>query len=196
MGIKSLIRYVKTYIDAHIAVDCCSHIANLCGICPAVPKHLAHSLNGATQTISFTSFPPLPNPDPVYLPTTPPPLPTPISDQTFPANLIPTLQQRRYIHVERTIHLGIRKQLVYSLERRCERVCRRPRRFQEVEADLAGLEIHVWVADGGCEGDFGRGVGVGGRDEDVEVPETGWRAVSGGAGDHLVMVGDGRGIPS
>lgn len=30
------------------------------------------------------------------------------------------------------------------------------------------------MADGGREGDFGRGERVGGGDEDVEVPETGW----------------------
>lgn len=29
------------------------------------------------------------------------------------------------------------------------------------------------MTDGGCEGDFGRGEGVGRWDEDVEVPETG-----------------------
>lgn len=107
------------------------------------------------------------------LPTTPPLLPTPKPNQALPANLIPTLQQRRYVHVEGAIHLRVRKQLVYSLQRRSERVRRRPRRFQEVEADFASFEIHVRVADGGCEGDFGRGERVGWRDEDVEVPETG-----------------------
>ena len=64
---------------------------------------------------------------------------------------------------------------MYSLQGRRERVRRRPRRLQQVEADLAGFEVHVRVADGGCEGDFGRGEGVGGRDEDVEAPETGCR---------------------
>ena len=38
------------------------------------------------------------------------------------------------------------------------------------------------MADGGCEGDFGRGERVGWRDEDVEVPET-------GCGEVLSVVG-------
>lgn len=62
---------------------------------------------------------------------------------------------------------------MYSLQRRRERIRRRPRRFQQVEADFAGFEIDIRVADGCCEGDFGRGERVGWRDEDVEVPETG-----------------------
>ncbi len=83
---------------------------------------------------------------------------------------------------------------MYSLQCRCERVRRRPRRFQEVEADLAGLEVDVWVADGSCEGDSGRGEGIGGRDEDVEVPETGWEgSISRGAGGKSVMAAVGRG---
>lgn len=60
-----------------------------------------------------------------------------------------------------------------GLQRRRQRICRRPRRFQEVEADFSGLEIHVWVADWGGKGDSGRGERVGGRDKDVKVPETG-----------------------
>ncbi len=76
---------------------------------------------------------------------------------------------------------------MYSLQCRRERVCRRPRRFQEVETDLAGLEVDVWVADGSCEGDSGRGEGIGGRNEDVEVPETGWEgSISRGAGGKIV----------
>ncbi len=31
-----------------------------------------------------------------------------------------------------------------------------PRRLQQVEADLAGFEIYVWVADGRYEADCGR----------------------------------------
>ena len=108
--------------------------------------------------------------------TEPPPLPTPKPHQALPANLIPALQQRRYIHIERTIHLRVRKQLVDGLQRRRKRVRRRPRRLQEVETDFTRFEIHVWVADWGRESDFGWCERVGGRDE--EVPETGWEGWS------------------
>ena len=128
-------------------------------------------------TPSLSQYSPLSLPNPslqlVTLPTSPPPLPTPEPHQALPANLIPALQQRRYIYIERTIYLRIRKQLVDGLQRRCERVRRRPRRLQEVEADFACFEIHVWVADRGRESDFGWCERVGGGDEDVEVPETG-----------------------
>ena len=71
-----------------------------------------------------------------------------------------------------------------SLQRRCERVRRRPRRLQKIEADFARLEIHIRVADGRRKGDFGRGERVGGRDEDVEAPEAG---LNRGAGIESVM---------
>ena len=127
--------------------------------------------------VSLTMFPSSftkPNPSTTY----PPPLPTPKPHQTLPANLIPALQQRRYIHIERTIHLRVRKQLVDGLQRRRKRICRRPRCLQEVEADFTRFEIHVWVADWGRESDFGWCERVRGRDEDVEVPETGWKGWS------------------
>ena len=84
----------------------------------------------------------------LFLPTTPPLLPAPKSNQALPTNLIPTLQQRRYIHIKRTVHFRVREQLMDSLQRRRERVRRRPRRLQEVEADFASLEIYIGVADG------------------------------------------------
>lgn len=53
------------------------------------------------------------------------------------------------------------------------------------------------MADWGCEGNPGRGEGIGGRDEDVEVPETGWGVVSGRSGEKLFIVGGWGGeIPS
>ena len=140
-----------------------------------IPERLAHRLVRLIRSLSFPTFPLLPNPT-ARLPTAPSPLPTPKPHQTLPTNLIATLQQRGYINVERTIHLWIRKQLVDGLQRRRKRVCRRPRRFQQVEADFSCLEIHVWVADWGRKGYFWRGERVGGRDEDVEVPQTGWGA--------------------
>lgn len=45
------------------------------------------------------------------------------------------------------------------------------------------------MADGGGKGDSGRGERVGGRDKDVEVPETGWGVVSGEIGDKSVSSG-------
>ena len=49
-------------------------------------------------------------------------------------------------------------------------VCGRPRRFQEVEADLAGLEVDVWMADGRDEADFRRAERVLRRNADVKEP--------------------------
>lgn len=140
-----------------------------------IPERLAHPLNRPIRSLSFAIFP-LTKIRPTRLPTAPSPFPTPKPHQTLPANFIPTLQQRRYIHVEGTIHLWIRKQLVDSLQSRRKRVCRRPRRFQEVDADFTGLEIHIRVADRSRKGYLGWGERVGARDEDVEVPQTGWGA--------------------
>lgn len=75
-----------------------------------------------------------------------------------------------------------------SLQRRRERVRRRPRRLQKIEADFASLEIHIGVADGRREVDFGRGERVGGRDEDVEAPETGFVSGAGKAFHHSFPV--------
>lgn len=141
---------------------------------PAIPQTPRSFAKARNPIPSLSQRPTLRHqPLPPNLPTPPPPLRTPKPDQTLPADPIPALQQRRYVDIERTIHLRIRQQLMYSLQGRRERVCRRPRRFEQIEADFAGFEIHVGVADGGCEGDFGRGERVGGRDEDVEAPETG-----------------------
>lgn len=56
--------------------------------------------------------------------------------------------------------------------RHCGRdgVRRRPRCLEQIEADLAGLEVDIWVADGRDEADGGRGEGVCVRDVDVEGP--------------------------
>lgn len=52
------------------------------------------------------------------------------------------------------------------------------------------------MADGGGKGDSGRGERVGGRYKDVEVPETGWRVVSGESGDESASPGLEEEIPS
>ena len=45
---------------------------------------------------------------------------------------------------------------MYRRQRARDSICRTPGRLEEVEADLAGLEVHVWVADGCTEEDCGR----------------------------------------
>lgn len=118
--------HVEIYIDASNAVRHCIYtrcrIYDLDITGPALCSQLFPnaSLNRAIQSVSLALL----YPSSIYLPTAPPPLRTPEPDQALPANLIPTLQQRCYIYVERAIHLRIRQQLVYSLQCRCERVCR------------------------------------------------------------------------
>ena len=59
---------------------------------------------------------------------------------------------------------------MYRRHRRGNCVCGRPSSFQQVETDLAGLEVDVGVADGRDEADGGWGEGVCGGDVDVEEP--------------------------
>ena len=56
---------------------------------------------------------------------------------------------------------------MYARHSRSDGVCGRPACLEQVEADLARLEVDIGVADGRDEADGGRGVRVGGRDVDV-----------------------------
>ena len=63
---------------------------------------------------------------------------------------------------------------MYARHSRSDGVCGRPASLEQVEADLARLEVDIGVADGRDEADGGRRVRVGGRDVDVEEPCAAW----------------------
>lgn len=64
------------------------------------------------------------------------------------AQLISLPKQLCNIDVQRTIRLGVRQQLLHGLERLRDRIRRTPRRLEQIEADLARLEVHVRMTDG------------------------------------------------
>jgi hypothetical protein len=111
-------------------------------------------------------------------PLTPPPL-EPLRlgikpYQRLGAHIILLPKQLRNIHIERTIRLRTRQQLMHTRQRRSNSIRRRPRLLQQIEADLACLEVDVRVANWGYKADCGRGERVGGRDVDGEFPEAAW----------------------
>jgi hypothetical protein len=59
---------------------------------------------------------------------------------------------------------------MYRCHSCCYGICGRPRSLEEIEADLAGFEIHVGVTDGCYKADGGRREGVRIRDVNVEEP--------------------------
>lgn len=59
---------------------------------------------------------------------------------------------------------------MYACHGRCDGICGCPARLEQIEADLAGLEVDVGVADGRYEAHGGRRVGIGVGDVDVEEP--------------------------
>jgi len=95
-------------------------------------------------------------------------------DQGLGTHIILLPEQLRDIHIQRAVRLSARQQLMYARHGGRDGVCRRPRRLEQIEADLAGLEVDVGVADGGDEADGGRGVRVGGWNVDVEGPAAAW----------------------
>ncbi len=78
-------------------------------------------------------------------------------------------QQTRDIHIQRTIRLRVRQQLMDGSERLRDRVGGRPRCFEEVETDLPGLRGERWVswfkAGEGLAGKQAKRNGGGGRVE-------------------------------
>ena len=95
-------------------------------------------------------------------------------NQRLCAHIIALSKQLRDVDVQRAVWLSTGQQLVYARHGRRDGVCGRPARLEQVEADLARLEVDVGVADGREEADGGRRVGVGGRDVDVEEPCAAW----------------------
>lgn len=61
---------------------------------------------------------------------------------------------------------------MYARHGRADSVRRRPRRLEQVEADFASLEVHVWVTDGRDEAHRGRRQRVLRGDVDVEEPAS------------------------
>lgn len=106
------------------------------------------------------------------------PLPLPIKpltnsippNQTPRPNIIARPKQLRNIHIQRTVRLRTSEQLVYARHRARNGIRRRPSRLEQVEADLAGFEIDVGVADGRYEADGGWREGILRGDRDGEEP--------------------------
>jgi hypothetical protein len=77
-------------------------------------------------------------------------------NQTLRPQPVPLPKQLRNINVQRTVRLRRRPQLMHGRHSGRNGVRRRPRRFEQVETDLARLEVHVGVADGRGECDCWR----------------------------------------
>jgi len=63
---------------------------------------------------------------------------------------------------------------MYRRHGRGDGVRGRPRRLEQVEADLARVEVDIGVADGRDEADRGRRVGVRVWNVDVKKPAAAW----------------------
>lgn len=104
-------------------------------------------------------FQPIPTTHPQHIPQPSPPPPViPLRHRIKPnqrlgPDIIPNPEHLRNIHIERTIGLRAGQQLVHARHGGGNRVRRRPARLQQVEADLARLEVDVGVADGRYEAD-------------------------------------------
>jgi hypothetical protein len=86
------------------------------------------------------------------------------------SNSIPLPQQRRNVHIQRRVDPGCRQQHpdgAYTLE---YAISRRPRVLEQVETDLARLQVNIGVHDGRHELDGRRVQRVGRRDGDAEEP--------------------------
>jgi hypothetical protein len=92
------------------------------------------------------------------------------SNQCLRPHVVLLPQKLRDIHIERGIRLGARQELMYRGQGGCYRVSGRPGGLEEVEANLAGAEVDVGVADWSREFYGRRGQRVGGGDGDEEEP--------------------------
>lgn len=92
------------------------------------------------------------------------------ADQTLRAKQVALPQQLRDINVEWGIGLGGGEELVDGGQSGGDGEGRAPGGLEGVEADLAGLEVHVRVADGSDKLDIRRGERIGRRNADVEEP--------------------------
>lgn len=94
------------------------------------------------------------------------------SDESFGADQVTLPKQLCNVDVERGIRLGRGQKLLDRVERGRDRIHRRPRSLEQVQADLARLEVDVWVTDGSDEANGRRCIGVCVRDLDVEFPQA------------------------
>jgi hypothetical protein len=146
-----------------------------------------HSTPASYHTLSYVQVahegpqqPSLASPDPQLIVASSPPSPCiPLClgvepNQRLSAYVIALPEQLRDVNVQWAVWLSTGQQLVYARHSRSDGVCGRPACLEQVEADLACLEVDVGVADGRDEADSGRRVGVGGRDVDVEEPCAAW----------------------
>lgn len=120
-------------------------------------------------------------PSPFFPSSSPPPLPARPPDQTLCADLVPSPQQHRHIHVQRAIRLPFPQKHPHRLQRAAERVRGAPvLARQQREADLARAERDVRMDNGRREADRRRRQGVRRRDLEAQVPEAGCRGTEGG----------------
>ena len=98
--------------------------------------------------------------------------------QRLRPQFIPRPHKLRDIHIQRTVRLRTREQLLHRLECLCDCIRRTPRRLEKIKADLAGLEVDVWMADWCDEGYCRRREGVGWGDCDGELPEAVWEVLA------------------
>lgn len=125
------------------------------------------------------------------------PLPLPIipltnsikPNQTSSPNLVARPKQLRNIHIERTVRLSTSKQLVYTRQSRRDSIRGCPSGLEQIEADLARLEIDVGVADRCYEADGRWREGVGGGDRDGKEPAAVWEVLASECGDAVGGVG-------
>lgn len=105
-----------------------------------------------------------------------PPFCTPQLHQPLRPDLVPAPQQRRGVHIQRRVHLGIRQQPIANRPHRLQDTIRgRPRVLEQVEANLARVEMDVGMDDGREEADGGWGVWVCWWDDYCEEPSAFYR---------------------
>jgi hypothetical protein len=78
----------------------------------------------------------------------PPESPSVVSDQALCTSPVSTAKQHSYINIERRIRLGTRQELMYARQGTRNRVRGTPTRLKQVQADLAGFQVNIWMADG------------------------------------------------
>lgn len=73
--------------------------------------------------------------------------------QIFDANPIAFPHQQRTVHIQRTIRFGAGQKILDRSKSTANCVCRSPRFFQQIEADLSCLKVDIGMADGRFEFD-------------------------------------------
>lgn len=113
-----------------------------------------------TFTLALISIPPISHTGPSLLLT-------PKRHKAPGAKYIAVPHKCGQINIKRTIDLRICQHKPDSLKGLQDSIGRRPSIFQEIEADLTGVEVHIWMADTRYEADRWRFVWIGFWDSDV-----------------------------